>query len=170
MLRSWRRNIVPWDICPQNVLFILRKAQYWVNAMIQRGKYFGQHKQSSCQCIYMTEVPWLELPPSISLSRLFLTLHLKPQCWYRHRSSSKKFGWSTHSFVHVDGGNSGEAHSASMVESAASSSSIFPLRMAVSTTTTVLAPVILGYRHEFWLQLRWKVVVGLGVLMEKGWR
>lgn len=45
MPRAWQQNVVPWDICPENRVFVLRKAQCRVNATIQ--KCFSQPKHSS---------------------------------------------------------------------------------------------------------------------------
>lgn len=76
MPRAWWRNIVPWDICPESRVFILKWAQYLVNATIQRGKYFSQHKQSSYWYIYMTEVPDLNYDCPLDSFFIFLLITL----------------------------------------------------------------------------------------------
>lgn len=76
MPRAWWRNVVPWDICPESKVFILKRAQYLVYATIQRGKYFSQHKQSSYWYIYMTEVPDLNYDRPLDSFSIFLLITL----------------------------------------------------------------------------------------------
>lgn len=92
---------VPWDICPGSGVFVLREAQYWVNATIQRNKHFGQHKQSSYWYIYIAKVPDLNCQHPLD-SVAFSLLSTSSQCSIWHRSSSKKSGWSSHSFIPAD--------------------------------------------------------------------